>query len=64
MTTHDILGIFLFGTDRVEEFLKQGFTLVAIGNDLHHIMTQASSYMKALEAAATGAKKVWKAPEE
>ena len=38
--------------------------MVAVGNDLHHIMTQASSYMKALEAAATGAKKVWKAPEE
>lgn len=58
-----ILGIFLFGTDRVEEFLKKGFTFIAIGNDLHHIMTQAETHMKAFEAAATGASKVWKAPE-
>lgn len=57
-----ILGIFLFGTDRVEEFLKKGFTFVAIGNDLHHIATQAGTHMKALEAAATGASKEWKAP--
>ena len=28
-----IAGIFLFGTDRVSEFLRKGFTLISIGND-------------------------------
>lgn len=35
-----ILGIFLFGTARVKEFEGKGFTLIAVGNDLHHIHTQ------------------------
>src|SRR2546423_9766828 len=34
-----ILGLFLFGTSRVGEFLEKGFTLVSVGNDLHHILT-------------------------
>jgi len=45
-----ILGIFLFGTGRVAEFLEKGFTFVSIGNDLHHILTQATAYVKDMEA--------------
>ena len=44
-----ILGLFLFGTDRVAEFLEKGFRLISIGNDLHHILTQATAHMGALE---------------
>jgi 4-hydroxy-2-oxoheptanedioate aldolase len=34
-----ILGLFLFGTARVGEFLEKGFTFISIGNDLHHVLT-------------------------
>jgi hypothetical protein len=44
-----ILGIFLFGTDRVAEFIRKGFTFVSIGNDLHCILTQAQAHMKTLK---------------
>jgi 4-hydroxy-2-oxoheptanedioate aldolase len=47
-----ILGIFLFGTGRVAEFLEKGFTFISIGNDLHHILTQATAYVKDMEAIA------------
>ena len=33
------LGVFLFGTSRVQEFLDKGFPFISIGNDLHHILT-------------------------
>ena len=32
-----VLGLFLFGTARVGEFLGKGFPFVSVGNDLHHI---------------------------
>ncbi len=32
-----ILGLFLFGTLRVGEFLDKGFPFISLGNDLHHI---------------------------
>src|SRR5438445_8160541 len=35
-----ILGLFLFGTARVVEFLERGFPFISIGNDLQHILTQ------------------------
>jgi 4-hydroxy-2-oxoheptanedioate aldolase len=44
-----ILGLFLFGTDRVGEFREQGFSLISIGNDLHHLLTQAGAHVVALE---------------
>ena len=44
-----ILGIFLFGTARVQEFLEKGFNFVSIGNDLHHLLTQAGAHVAALE---------------
>ena len=44
-----ILGLFLFGTGRVAEFLDQGFRFISIGNDLHHVLTQSSAYVQQLE---------------
>ncbi len=44
-----ILGLFLFGTSRVGEFLDKGFPLISLGNDLHHILTQATAYVKDVE---------------
>src|SRR5881394_2455695 len=54
-----ILGLFLFGTARVGEFLDKGFTFISIGNDLHHVLTQAGSYMGDMEKAATEKGKNW-----
>ncbi len=45
-----ILGIFLFGTDRVGEFIKKGFVFFSVGNDLHHIMTQADAHLKKVKS--------------
>lgn len=44
-----ILGLFLFGTARVGEFLDKGFPFISIGNDLHHVLTQAGAYVKDVE---------------
>jgi 4-hydroxy-2-oxoheptanedioate aldolase len=44
-----ILGIFLFGTDRVSEFYKKGFNFISIGNDLHHVLTQSSDHIAKVE---------------
>jgi len=47
-----ILGIFLFGTDRVKEFEGKGFTFIAVGNDLHHVHTQAATYLATIHPKA------------
>jgi 4-hydroxy-2-oxoheptanedioate aldolase len=54
-----ILGLFLFGTSRVGEFLEKGFTFISIGNDLHHVLTQASAYVKDMESIAESKGKKW-----
>jgi 4-hydroxy-2-oxoheptanedioate aldolase len=54
-----ILGLFLFGTSRVGEFLDKGFTFISIGNDLHHVLTQSGAYVKDLEAIASEKGKSW-----
>lgn len=54
-----ILGLFLFGTARVQEFLDKGFTFISIGNDLHHVMTQQASHIEVLETCKKGGKE-WK----
>lgn len=54
-----ILGIFLFGTSRVGEFLEKGFTFISVGNDLHHILTQSSAYIKDMESIAQSTGKSW-----
>jgi 4-hydroxy-2-oxoheptanedioate aldolase len=54
-----ILGLFLFGTSRVGEFLDKGFTFISIGNDLHHVLTQAGGHIEQLEKIATEKGKVW-----
>lgn len=51
-----ILGVFLFGTARVGEFLDKGFTFISVGNDLHHILTQAGAYVKDMEEIAKSRK--------
>ncbi len=57
---HDIiLGVFLFGTARVGEFLEKGFTFISVGNDLHHVLTQATAYVKDMEEIAKGKGKEW-----
>jgi 4-hydroxy-2-oxoheptanedioate aldolase len=54
-----ILGIFLFGTARVGEFLDKGFTFISLGNDLHHILTQAGAYVKDVEGIAKDKNHKW-----
>jgi len=55
-----ILGIFLFGTARVGEFLDKGFTFVSVGNDLHHILTQTGAYVNDIETVSKEKGKSWK----
>jgi 4-hydroxy-2-oxoheptanedioate aldolase len=47
-----ILGIFLFGTARVGEFLEKDFRFLSVGNDLHHILTQTGAYVNDIEKVA------------
>ena len=53
------LGLFLFGTSRVGEFLDKGFTFVSIGNDLHHVLTQSTAHVQALEGIAKEKGRAW-----
>ena len=55
-----ILGIFLFGTARVGEFLEKGFTFISVGNDLHHVLTQSGAYVNDMENIAKEKGKSWK----
>src|SRR4030088_331195 len=55
-----ILGLFLFGTSRVGEFLEKGFTFISIGNDLHHVRTQSGAYVNDMEGIAKDKGKTWK----
>jgi 4-hydroxy-2-oxoheptanedioate aldolase len=54
-----ILGLFLFGTARVGEFLEKGFPLISLGNDLHHMLTQAGAYVKDVEEVSKAKGKAW-----
>jgi 4-hydroxy-2-oxoheptanedioate aldolase len=54
-----ILGLFLFGTGRVGEFLDKGFTFISVGNDLHHVLTQAGAHVADLEKIAKEKSKTW-----
>ena len=54
-----ILGLFLFGTARVGEFLDKGFSFISIGNDLHHVLTQTAAYVKDVEEIAKSKGKSW-----
>ena len=54
-----ILGLFLFGTSRVGEFLDKGFSFISIGNDLHHVLTQAGAHVADLEKIAKEKGKLW-----
>jgi 4-hydroxy-2-oxoheptanedioate aldolase len=54
-----ILGLFLFGTSRVGEFLDKGFSFISIGNDLHHLLTQAGAHVGDLERIAGDKGRAW-----
>jgi 4-hydroxy-2-oxoheptanedioate aldolase len=54
-----ILGLFLFGTSRVGEFLDKGFSFISIGNDLHHLLTQAGAHVGDLERIAGEKGRAW-----
>src|SRR5215469_3894032 len=54
-----ILGLFLFGTARVGEFLEKGFPFISLGNDLHHVLTQAGAYVKDVEEISKAKGKTW-----
>src|SRR5260370_3220915 len=55
-----ILGIFLFGTSRVGEFLEKGFTFISVGNDLHHVLTRRPAYVNDMANIAKEKGKTWK----
>ena len=55
-----ILGVFLFGTARVGEFLEKGFSLISVGNDLHHVLTQAGAYIGNMEETSVAKGRAWK----
>jgi 4-hydroxy-2-oxoheptanedioate aldolase len=55
-----VLGLFLFGTARVGEFLEKGFTFISVGNDLHHVLTQTAAYVNDIETVAKEKGKTWK----
>jgi 4-hydroxy-2-oxoheptanedioate aldolase len=55
-----ILGLFLFGTARVGEFLDKGFTFISVGNDLHHVLTQTGAYVNDVEKVSQEKGKPWK----
>lgn len=40
-----IAGLFLFGTADVESHIKKGFKFIAVGNDLHHILTANTQFV-------------------
>src|SRR5258708_21627868 len=54
-----ILGIFLFGTSRVGEFIEKGFPFMSLGNDLHHILTQSSAYVRDVETVSKEKGRAW-----
>jgi 4-hydroxy-2-oxoheptanedioate aldolase len=54
-----ILGLFLFGTARVGEFLEKGFPFISLGNDLHHVLTQTGAYVKDVEEVSRAKGKSW-----
>jgi 4-hydroxy-2-oxoheptanedioate aldolase len=55
-----ILGVFLFGTSRVGEFMEKGFNFISVGNDLHHVLTQTGAYVSDIENIAKEKGKSWK----
>jgi 4-hydroxy-2-oxoheptanedioate aldolase len=54
-----VCGVFLFGTDRVGEFLKLGFPFISVGNDLHHLLTQATTFVAKVEEVSKETSSPW-----
>jgi 4-hydroxy-2-oxoheptanedioate aldolase len=55
-----VLGLFLFGTARVGEFLEKGFNFISVGNDLHHVLTQTGAYVGDMEKVSVEKGRPWK----
>jgi 4-hydroxy-2-oxoheptanedioate aldolase len=55
-----VLGLFLFGTARVGEFLEKGFSFISVGNDLHHVLTQTGAYVGDMEKVSVEKGRPWK----
>ena len=41
------------------EFLDKGFAFISIGNDLHHVLTQAGAHVRAIEAIKPAKGEPW-----
>ena len=54
-----IAGIFLFGTDQVEEYLNKGFKFISIGNDLHHMLMATQKSVNELRQATKNSGLKW-----
>lgn len=54
-----IPGIFLFGTDQVQEMLEKGFRWVCVGNDLQTMLGGVTSNAEAIREATTAAGLEW-----
>src|SRR3981081_4448444 len=55
-----ILGIFLFGSARVGEFLEKGFSFFSLGVERHHRLTQTGAFVNDIEKLSKEKGKVWK----
>jgi len=53
-------GVFLFGPDRVGEFLDRGFPFISLGNDLHHILSANIANVNKIEEVTKSKKSPWK----
>ena len=49
---------------RVGEFLEKGFTFISIGNDLHHVLTQAGAYVRRHGKDRPGKRQVLETPPD
>jgi 4-hydroxy-2-oxoheptanedioate aldolase len=59
-----IAGIFLFGTDQVEDAIKSGFNFVAVGNDLHHVLVANTNMVNQIKEITTKTHgKAWQGQE-
>lgn len=54
-----IPGIFLFGTDGVEDSIQKGFRLVSVGNDLHHLVVANQQMVSTLKDITTRTGQNW-----
>lgn len=54
-----IPGIFLFGTEEVQAYLERGFRWVAVGNDLHSLLSGMTNTCAGIRKSVQGAGLQW-----